>query len=147
MATCQIVGWLDVGLWEAAGFGRATSPPVKPVSLCMCGGVKVAICGKTLQDQLRHSSESSGLEVSWSESSSRAFLLLKLVCSAPRSQCPFPVKERGLRPLQLLCGYFPLRPTCWGSSKALEAAAGQAVKSFPFGYIGSHLEPAVLPRV
>lgn len=61
-------GWLDVGLWGAVGFGRATSPPVKPVSLCTWGGVKVVICGKTLQDQLRHSSESSGLEVSWSKS-------------------------------------------------------------------------------
>lgn len=65
VTTCQIVGWMDVRLWEAAGFGSATSPPVKPIGLCMCCGVKVAICSKTLQYQLRHSSESSGLEVSW----------------------------------------------------------------------------------
>lgn len=68
VTTCQIVGWLGVRLWEAGGFGSATSPPVKPVSLCMCSSGKVAICSKTYQDQLRHSSESSGLEVSWSES-------------------------------------------------------------------------------
>lgn len=46
VTTCQIVGWLDVRLWEAVGFGSAMSPPVKPVSLCTCGGVKVAICRK-----------------------------------------------------------------------------------------------------
>lgn len=68
VTTRQTFGWLDVRLWEAVGFGSATSPPVKPVSLGVCSGVKVAICSKTLQDQLRHSSESSGMEDSWPES-------------------------------------------------------------------------------
>lgn len=72
--------------------------------------------------------------------SSRTSLFPKLVCSAPQSQSPSPGKERCLKPPQLMFGYFPLRQTCCGSSKALEAAAGQVVKSFPFGcvaFIGS----------
>lgn len=48
VTTCQTVGWLDGSLWEAAVFGSSTSPPVKPISLCVCCGVKGAFCSKTL---------------------------------------------------------------------------------------------------
>lgn len=141
VTTCQIVGWMDVRLWEAAGFGSAASPPVKPISLCMCCVSEWPFAVKPFNTSSDiHQSPLAWKCLGQDVSSSRTILFLKLVCSAPHSQWPFPVKEKCLKPLQLMCGYFPLRPMCCFSSKALEAADGQTGRSFPFGcvaYIGS----------